>query len=110
IEWFNAQLDERRALTLRRMRERASIELGQPARKTIGELAVRDTEARRLGFDRERVLILIATSQTHARLGDQAAVERIASEGVAMAEKIGDPSLIGEALLRLGTAVLAEAP
>lgn len=110
IEWFTAQSDARRALTLRRMRERARIELGQPARKTVEELAVLDAEAKRLGFDRERVFILLATSQAHGRLGDQAQSERIATEAVTMAERIGDPALIGDALLRLGTAALAEAP
>ena len=59
-----ARRDERRALTLRRMRERARIELGQPARKTLDALVALDAEASRLGFDRERVAILLATSQT----------------------------------------------
>jgi tetratricopeptide (TPR) repeat protein len=53
---------------------------------------------------------LLATSQAYGRLGDQRTAERIASEGVAMAEKIGDPALLGDALTRLGTTVLSEAP
>jgi tetratricopeptide (TPR) repeat protein len=110
IEWFDGQRDERRALTLRRMRERARIELGQPARKTLDALIALDAEASRLGFDRERVAILLATSQTYGRLGDHRTAERIASDVVAMAEKMGDPALIGDALNRLGTAALSEAP
>jgi tetratricopeptide (TPR) repeat protein len=110
IEWFDGQGDERRALTLRRMRERARIELGQPARKTLEALSALDAEASRLGVDRERVAILLATSQTYGRLGDQRTAERIATEGVEMAEKIGDASLLGDALTRLGTTVLSEAP
>jgi tetratricopeptide (TPR) repeat protein len=110
IEWFDGQRDERRALTLRRMRERARIELGQPARKTLDALIALDAEASRLGFDRERVAILLATSQAYGRLGDQRTAERIASEGVAMAERIADPALLGDALTRLGTTVLSEAP
>jgi tetratricopeptide (TPR) repeat protein len=110
IEWFDGQGDERRALTLRRMRERARIELGQPASKTLDALSALDAEASRLGFDRERVAILLATSQTYGRLGDHRMAERIASDVVAMAEKIGDPALIGDALNRLGTAALSEAP
>ena len=51
IEWFDGQSDERRALTLRRMRERARMELGQPARKTLEAMLVLDAEAKRLGFD-----------------------------------------------------------
>ena len=92
------------------MRERARIELGQPARKTLDALIALDAEANRLGFDRERVAILLATSQAYGRLGDQRTAERIASEGVSMAEKIGDPALLGDALNRLGTTVLSEAP
>jgi len=110
IEWFEGQADERRALTIRRMRERARIELGQPARVSLEALMALGAEAKRLGFDRERVSILLATSQTHGRLGDQRTAERIASEGVEMAEKIGEPSLLADALIRLGTATLSEAP
>jgi tetratricopeptide (TPR) repeat protein/GGDEF domain-containing protein len=110
IEWYTAQADELRALTLRRMRERARIELGQPARVTLEALAALEAEARRLGSDRERIAILIATSQTHGRLGDHRTAQRIAQEGVEMAEKIEDPTLLGDALGRLGNAMLSEAP
>lgn len=110
IEWFDGQADERRALTLRRMRERARMELGQPARKTLDALLLLDEEAKRLGFDSERVAILLATSQTHGRLGDQRTAERIASEAVGMAEAIGDAALLADALIREGTALLSEAP
>lgn len=110
IEWFEGQGDERRALTLRRIRERARAELGQPARRTLDSLVALDVEASRLGFDRERVAILLASSHAYGRLGDQRTAERIASEGVTMAEKINDPALLGDALTRLGTTVLSEAP
>lgn len=110
IEWFDGQSDERRALTLRRMRERARMELDQPAAKTLETLLVLDAEAKRLGFDSERVAILLATSQTHGRLGDQRTAERIASEGVTMAESIGDSSLLTDALIRHGNTMLTEAP
>jgi tetratricopeptide (TPR) repeat protein len=69
-----------------------------------------DAEAKRLGFDAERVAILLAISQTHGRLGDQRTAERIADEGVEMAETLGDPALLSDALIRLGTAVLSESP
>ena len=110
IEWFEGQQDEKRALTLNRMRERARMELGQPARVSLEALTALDAEARRLGLDRERISILVATSQMYGRLGDQRTAERIASEGVEMAERIGEPALLGEALIRLGTATLSEAP
>src|SRR5262249_2847554 len=102
--------DERRALTLRRMRERARIELGQPARATLDALMTLEAEARRLGSDRELVFILLATSQILGRLGDQRLSERIAMDGVAMAENLGDSALLADALLRQGTASLSEEP
>jgi tetratricopeptide (TPR) repeat protein len=110
IEWFGGQSDERRALTLRRMRERARMELGQPAKKTLDALIELDNEAMRLGFDRERVAILTMASQTHGRLGDQRTAERVAAEGVEMAEAIGDPGLLGDALNRLGNTIVSESP
>ena len=110
IEWFVGQGDAHRALTLRRMRERARMELGQPARITLDALTALDAEAHRLGFDRERVWILLLTSQTHGRLGDRRTAERIAGEAVEMAERIADPLLLGDALLRLGTSLLSENP
>src|SRR4029079_9575416 len=71
IEWFAGQADHKRALTLRGMRERARMELGQPARVTLDALTQLDEEAVRLGFDRERVAILLLISLTHGRLGDK---------------------------------------
>ena len=59
IEWFDGQGDERRSLTLRRLRERARMELGQPALVTLEALKVLDAEARRLGFDHESVAVLL---------------------------------------------------
>jgi tetratricopeptide (TPR) repeat protein len=110
IEWFEGQSDENRALTLRRMRERARMEQGQPARVTLEALMALDAEAKRLGSDRERVSVLLIISMTHGRLGDQRTAERIANDGVEMAEKIGDPVLLADALIRLGSSMLTEAP
>ncbi|HXT16908.1 MAG TPA: AAA family ATPase [Gemmatimonadaceae bacterium] len=110
IEWFEGQQDERRALTLRRMRERARMELGQPARITLDALVKLDDEAKRLGFGHERVALLMMTSQTYGRLGDQATAARIATECVAMAENIDDPALLGDALNRLGNSMASESP
>ena len=108
IEWFERQADERRALTIRRMRERARMELGQPARVTLDALVALDADAKRLGFDRERVALLMMSSQTHGRLGDQRTAVRIANESVAMAEGLGDRTALADALTRLGTALFAE--
>jgi len=110
IEWFAGQGDDKRALTLRRMRERARMELGQPARVTLDALTSLDEEAVRLGFDRERVAILLLISLTYARLGDKPTSERIAAEGVKMAEGIGDTMLLADAVTRHGNSMLSDAP
>lgn len=110
IEWFQGQADERRSLTLRRMRERARMELGQPARVTLEALVALDADARRLQFDRERVALLMMASQTQGRLGERRRAERLAVECVETAELLGDQALLVDALNRLGNAVLTEAP
>jgi tetratricopeptide (TPR) repeat protein len=110
IEWFAGQGDDKRALTLRRMRERARMELGQPARVTLDSLTLLDEEAVRLRFDRERVAILLLISLTHGRLGDKPTSERIAAEGVKMAEGIGDAMLLADAVTRHGNSMLSDAP
>ena len=110
IEWFEGQSDERRALSLRRMRERARMEQGQPARVTLDALIALDADAKRLGVDRERVAILTMASQAHGRLGEMRLAERLAAEGVEMAERIGDNAVLAEALNRLGGTLVAEAP
>ena len=110
IEWFDGQGDERRSLTLRRLRERARLELGQPAKLTLEGLKTLDAEAKRLGFDHESVAILLMMSQMYGRLGDRRTSERIAAEGVAMAEQVGDTLLLADAVTRLGGAMFSESP
>jgi GGDEF domain-containing protein len=110
IEWFEGQADAHRALTLRRMRERARMEMGQPARVTLDTLLTLDAEAERLGFDRERVAVLMMASQTHERLGDQSTAERLAAECVSMAQELNDDALMADAFRRLGSTILSEAP
>ena len=110
IDWFAGQGDDRRALTLRRMRERARMELGQPARVTLDALTSLDEEAASLRFDRERVAILLLISLTYARLGDKPTSERIAAEGVKMAEGIGDTMLLADAVTRHGNSMISDAP
>ena len=66
--------------------------------------------SKRLGFDQERVALLMMSSQTYGRLGDQATAVRTAAECVEMAEQLGDPSLLADALNRLGNATASESP
>jgi len=110
IEWFSSRGDRTRALTLRRMRERARRELGQPAKVTLEALRELDEEAKTLGSDHERIEILTMESQTYARLGEPQMAEQLAAECVAMAERVGDDALRAAALNRLGVTVRAEDP
>jgi len=110
IEWYDGQGDERRSLSLRRLRERARMELGQPALVTLEALKVLLAEAKRLGVEKESVAVLLLMSQTYGRLGDRRTSERIAAEGVAMAEQVGDALLLAEALTRMAAVMFSEAP
>jgi tetratricopeptide (TPR) repeat protein len=110
IDWFEGQADERRALTLRRMRERARMDQGQPAKVTLEALEALVAEAKRLGFDRERIALSMMMSQTYGRLGDQRTAVRIAQECVAMAEQSEDSGILADAYTRLGNSLAAEAP
>jgi diguanylate cyclase (GGDEF)-like protein len=110
IEWFAGQGDRQRALTLKRMRERARKELGQPALVTLDALRELDKEASSLGSDRERVEILTMLSQIYSRVGEPKEAVRLATECVEMAERSGDAALIAGALNRLAITVQHEAP
>ena len=110
IEWFAGQGDRPRALTLRRMRERARNKLGQHVRVTIDALRALDEEAVALGSGAERVEILTMLSQTYARVGDKKEAERLAAECVRMAEQLNDDLLLAGALNRLAISVEQEDP
>jgi diguanylate cyclase (GGDEF)-like protein len=110
IEWFAGQGDRNRALTLRRMRERARKELGQPALVTLEALRELDKEASALGNDRERVEILTMLSQIYSRVGEHKEAVRLATECVEMAERSGDEALIAGSLNRLAITVQHETP
>ena len=110
IEWFAGQGDRHRALTLRRMRERARKELGQHTKLTLDALRALDEEAEELGFVRERVEILTMLSQTYGRLGETKSAETLAAECVEMAEQLGDKALLAGALNRLAITVEQEHP
>jgi tetratricopeptide (TPR) repeat protein len=104
-EWYTAQGDRRRAVSIRIMRERLRALLGQPARTTLEHCLTLDAEARAGGFDVERVALLKMISQTYGRLGDRSAAEGMAWECVRLAERVGDPTLVADALMRLGVAL-----
>jgi diguanylate cyclase (GGDEF)-like protein len=110
IEWFDGQGDTKRSLGLRRMRERARMELGQPARVTLSALTALGDQAQDLGYDQERVAILTLASQAHSRLGDGRMAEKLAVEAVEMAKPLGDPRLLADAMLRLAVCLWTDNP
>jgi len=110
IDWFDGRENKARALSLRAMRQRARIQLGEPAPVALDALLALDAQAKELGFDRERVAILTTASLVYERLGDLRTAEGIARHCVEMAERISDRPLLGDALIRLGTTMLSEAP
>ena len=110
IEWFAGQGDARRALALRRMRERVRALLGQPNARTLEHCLALDAEAESHGFDDERVSLLTMISQTYGRLGDRVEAERIAVECVRIAEQLGDPLRLAESLNRLGITLQQDEP
>lgn len=110
VEWFEGQGDRTRALSLKWMRERARMGLGHSARATLDSLKRLDAEAQEIGARRERVSILLMISQAHGRLGDSRTAERIASEVLEMAESLGDPGLLAEALNRRAVSITHRDP
>ncbi|MFL5614694.1 MAG: ATP-binding protein [Gemmatimonadaceae bacterium] len=110
IEWFVGKGDARRALTLRRMRERARKELVRPAKLTLESLLQLDEEAKSLGCVNERIEILMMLSQTYGRLGDPEAAEQTAKECVETAERYGDQMLLTQALTRLAVTLEIDHP
>src|SRR6185312_13767920 len=101
---------ELRALALKRMRERARLELGQPAKVTLDALIALDHQAQELGSAHERVALLMMCSQTYARLGDHDAATRIAQDCVRMAAELDDATLIADAWNRLGNSMAVQSP
>jgi tetratricopeptide (TPR) repeat protein len=102
LEWMVANADERRSIAPRRIRERIRNLLGQPARTTLVACQALEEEARARGVDAERVSLLVMISHAHTRLGDRPSAERTALEAVRLAERLGDSSLLGDSLVRLG--------
>ena len=110
IEWYVGQGNQKRALSLRRMRQRLRGLLGQPARQMLEACMALDEEAKALGDDAERVPLLTIISQTYQRLGDRSAAERIAWECVRLAEKVGQPTLLADSLNRLAITLERDQP
>ena len=110
IEWFASERDAPRALTLRRMGERLRSLLGQPASVTLAACQALEAEALSLSLDSERAQLLLMISQASGRMGDRPLAERIARECVEIAERLGDPTLLADALNRLAITLELDQP
>ena len=102
IEWMLTHADPRRTIGPRRIRERVRSMLGQPARRTLAVCMALDEEAKDRGLESERVALLTMISQAQSRLGERAAAEQTAREGVKLGERLGDSALLADNLVRLG--------
>jgi tetratricopeptide (TPR) repeat protein len=100
-DFFIQDGDRRRALSLRRMRERVRGLRGQTARRTLGSCMVLAEEARELGEESERAELHMMMSLSYNRLGERSNAEAMAREAVKIAEKQDAPILLGDALNRL---------
>ncbi|MDB4900468.1 MAG: diguanylate cyclase [Gemmatimonadetes bacterium] len=108
LVWFESQGDAVQTLRLKRTRTNVRIQRGQAARETLDNLLTLEQDAAAVGADTERTAILLLISQTHWRLGDQRAAQRVATECVEIAERGGDPLLIADACNRLAVTLLME--
>ena len=104
-DFFIQDGDRRRALTMRRMRERLRALKGQSARRTLGACMILAEEARELGDTAERSALATMMSQYHSRLGERESAESLGREGLRLAEQINDAVLTGDALNRLANVI-----
>ena len=108
LVWYEAQGDSIQALRLKRMRARVRMQRGQAARDTLETLLALQQEARDVGADGERAAILMLMAQTHWRLGDLRAAQRVAEECVEIAQRGTDALLIADSCNRLAVTIQLE--
>jgi tetratricopeptide (TPR) repeat protein len=106
LEWYEGNEDPVEAIRLKRMRTLVRMRRGQGARDTLSSLFALVDEATLVGADAERASILLMSSQMLARLGDPAEAQRVAEEGLEIAERCADPLLLSDSCNRLATCLL----
>ncbi len=94
----------------RRMRERLRLQRGVPAAEVAVVLEALRAEAQEADDAEEQLALLLALSTVRQRLGDLGEAERLAREGVALAEQRDRPELLADATMRLGSVQLVEHP
>ncbi len=95
---------------VRRMRERLRSLRGLALEQTSDALEKLLNEAVQLGESREEVELLGMLSRVHARRGDPEEARRLARRSVEAAERVGEPLLLANTLMHLGSALIETAP
>jgi diguanylate cyclase (GGDEF)-like protein/putative nucleotidyltransferase with HDIG domain len=91
----------------RRMKQRLRMQRGAAAQDVLAECEVLLTDARHEPWLEEEIALLTMLSTLHQRLGNVATAEQLACDAVTAAEQLGRPSLEADAIMRLGSVLLA---
>lgn len=94
----------------RRMRERLRLQRGAPVTEVVESCMHLLEAARKASQLDEATSLLIMLSSCQQRLGNIAMAEQLAREAVECAEPMGTRSLSADAVMRLGSALLASSP
>lgn len=99
-----------RTLTIGRMRERLRLQRGVDHRTVLQACTALYDRAVADGDHTETVALRIMMSAVLQQAGGVAEADHMAREAVAAAERLDQPSVLAEALLRLGSVLLTESP
>jgi diguanylate cyclase (GGDEF)-like protein/putative nucleotidyltransferase with HDIG domain len=93
-----------------RMRERLRLQRGVPAERVFAVCESLLNDARSAEDVEESAALLLMLSATQQRIGNMAAAEEFARQGVDAAESAGRASLLADAMTRLGSVLLVSNP
>ena len=98
-----SQGDRGAMIGVRRVRERLRSLRGLALELTCGAVEKLLAEAIQLGDEREQVDLLGMLSRVYTRLGDPLESRRLAELSVEVAERVGEPGVLANTLMHLGT-------
>jgi diguanylate cyclase (GGDEF)-like protein/putative nucleotidyltransferase with HDIG domain len=111
IAWYDeSPPSAEQSLRVRRMRERLRSLLGQPPQQTLASCQALLEQAEANGCIAERVALLAMLARAYSRMGDWPNAERLATEGVRLADGLGSAAVLADALTVLGATVLEARP
>lgn len=93
-----------------RMRVRLRMLRGVSAAESLTDCAVLLDQARERGLHEEQLALMIMMSTLHQRMGAIEEAERFAREAVAAADELPTAALIADAVMRLGSVLIAVSP